>query len=539
VSVDAREGPTGHGAARRLGLAWSAAIFATALALRLAYLPTAGADPTFLHPYLDALWNLQHASAVAGGQLAATQPFYRAPLYTYFLAGLLVLTGGSLLRVHLAQLVLGSLTAVLVGALGARLAGRRVGILAGLLYAGTATVLFFDCELLNAVVFVPLAVVTLLALESVTREPSLRRFLLMGLALGVAALARPDILAFAPVAAALAVGAARRAGWRGLRLLAGAGLVGAGAAIAIAPATLHNAIAGRDRVLISSQGGAIFYVCNNPDADGLAPLMPGPTDTASYAADGTYTDNIESASRFLARRALGHEPRPSEVSRYWSRRAVAWIAADPGAWARLALRKALHLIGGFEVGDQKNLAYFLATWWPFAFLPRWWWLLPLALASLTFPGDRRTRVILGSFALVYGATLVAFVPVERFRLALYPALCILAAVFLVAATAAVGAGRWRGVALRLAFAGALVAVTTSDLTGYTLPERTAAAVARASDSEGRGDDARAERLLVDALAADPGSARGRAAYADFLERHGRHAEARALSDARPPGAITP
>jgi len=511
-----------------LGWRWATLIFAAALALRFAYLPTAAADPTFRRPYLDALWNVQHASAIAHGHLAGSEPFYRAPLYTYFLAGLLFLTGGNLLWVHIAQIVLGSLTAALVGTLGARLIDRWVGMLAGLLYAGTATVLLFDFEFLNAVVFLPLVVTMLLALERATREPSPRRFLETGLALGLAAIARPDILAFVPVALAIAGGAAWRAGWRPSRLLAGGGLLCTGLALAIVPVTIHNAIAGRDSILISSQGGAILYVSNNPRADGYTSVMPGPTDTASYAADGAYTDNIESSSRYLARLALGHEPKPSEVSRYWRDRALAWIMAEPRAWASLVVRKAFYLMGGFEIGDQRNLTFFLDTWPPFAAFPRWWWLFPLALAALTLPGDRRGRLLLGAFAATYGVTLVAFVPEERLRLALYPALCIMAARFLLWAIGMFRSRQLRPLAVRLAFVGALAVAMRWDPTGYTVRERVESRIARASDSERRSDSAAAERLFLDALTIDPSWPNARAGYALFLERHGRESEARAV-----------
>jgi Dolichyl-phosphate-mannose-protein mannosyltransferase len=526
-----RPGSLIRGCARlhTLGWLWSSAIVAAALALRFAYLPVAAADPTFDHPFLDALWNVQHASAIAHGQLAAPHPFYRAPLYTYFLGGVLLSTGGRLLWAHIVQLVIGSLTALLVGTLAARLLGRGVGALAGLLFAATATIVFFDFELVNAIVFLPLVVIALLALERAMRAPSLSRVLAVGVALGLAALARPDILVFTPVAAAVAFAASRRAGWGMVRTAAACAVLGAGLALPIAPVTAYNALVGRDAVLISSQGGAILYVCNNPGADGLAPVMPGPTDTASYAADGTYTDNIESSSRYLARLALGHEPKPSEVSRYWTRRALAWITGHPLAWGRLVLRRAFYLIGGFEIGDQKNLAYYLAAWGPFAFLPRWWWLFPLAVAGLTFPGDRRARLLLAAFALAYGAVLVAFVPVERFRLALYPVVCILAARFIIAGVSSMQARRWRDLALRGALVAALIAVTTWDPTGYTRHERIEAAIARAFDNEAHADPARAERLLLEALAIDPTSRRARTAYAAFLDRHGRPAEARALT----------
>ena len=513
---------------RTLGWRWAAVLWAATLGLRLAYLPTAAADPTFAHPFLDALWNLQHASAVAHGHLTPPHPFYRAPLYTYALGAALAVTGGSVALVHLLQLALGGLTAVLVGTLGARLFGRPVGVLAGLLYGMTATIALFDFEFVNAAVFVPLVVLTLLALDRAARAPSLPSFLAAGGALGIAALARPDILVLAPVAVLVAVVASRRAGWRGARTAAACGVLAGALVLVIAPATAYNAIVGRDAILISSEGGPIFYICNNPRADGLAPVMPGPTNTASYAPDGTYTDNIESSSRYLAGLALGHPPKPSEVSRYWVRRALAWIASDPIAWGKLLARRAFYLVGGFEIGDQKNLAYFLESWWPFTFLPRWWWLLPLAMAGLTVAGELRGRLLLAAFAVAYGAVLVLFVPVERFRLALYPAACILAARFVMHALAWARSHRWRALAPRLALVAVLAVVLCLVPTGYTRHDRAEAAVARASASARHGDAAEAERLYLEALSLEPDSSGARAAYAAFLAAHGRPAEARAV-----------
>jgi hypothetical protein len=515
-----------------LGWRWACLVSATAIALRLWYLGPAAADPAFWHPYLDALWNLQQATAIAHGHLAGSEAFYRAPAYQYFLGGLLRLTGGSLLGVRIAQIILGSLTPVLVAILGARLFSRRVGAVAGMLCASAATLILSDLELLNSVLFLPLLAAALLALDRTCRQPSLPAAFVAGLLFGLAAITRPEILPLMCVGAGLAAVAARRHGWPTRRLAAASAVWGAAALLAVAPVTLHNLVVGRDFVLISSQGGSNFYIGNSAQADGYTPAMPAPTDTASYAANGLYTDNMESSSRFGARLALGHEPIPSEVSRYWTRRALSWIASEPRAWLRLLAHKAFYLIGGFEIGDQKNLAYFLAAWWPFTFLPRWWWLFPLALAGLTLPGDVYQRVFLAACAVTYGATIVVFVVLERYRLALYPLLCILAGRFLVWLCEEVRSRAWRPVILRLALAASVAVAVSWDPTGYTVRERVEANLARATARERRGDPANAERLYLDALTINPGSAHARAAYAAFLARHGRLPEARAVGGSR-------
>jgi hypothetical protein len=522
-----------------LGWRWACLIYGTAIALRLWYLGPAAADPAFWHPYLDSLWNLQQATAIAHGHLAGSEAFYRAPAYQYLLGGLLWLTGGNLLGVRVAQIILGSLTPVLVGLLGARLFSRRVGAVAGMLCAGAATLILSDLELLNSVLFLPLLLAALLALDRMCRQPSLAVGFVAGLLFGLAAITRPEVLPLMCVGAGIAGAAARRHGWRAGRLAAASTVCAAAVLLPVAPVTLHNLVVGRDFVLISSQGGSNFYIGNSAQADGYTPAMPAPTDTASYAANGLYTDNMESSSRFGARLATGHDPTPSEVSRYWARQGLSWIASAPRAWLRLLVHKAFYLIGGFEIGDQKNLAYFLETWPPFTFLPRWWWLFPLALAGFTLPGDVYPRVFLGAFAVTYGATIVAFVVLERYRLALYPLLCILAARFLVWVYEEVRSRTWRPVALRLALAASVAVAVSSDPTGYTVRERVEARVAQATARERRGDTVNAERLYLDALTINPGSAQARAAYAAFLARDGRLPEARAVAGSGLRGGTAP
>jgi 4-amino-4-deoxy-L-arabinose transferase-like glycosyltransferase len=509
-------------------LGWRAAglVFAAALAFRLAYLGKAMLDPSFFTPWLDARGYLQWAQAIAAGNHASPAVFFHAPLYPHWLALMLLLGRGDLVFVRVMQILLGAATAALVGALGARLFGRAAGVLAGLLCATTATLVVFDLELLSESLFVALCVVALLALERTTREPSSGWLFGLGLLLGLAAIARPTVLIFVPVAVLLCAGAARAHEWGWPKTLRGAGIVVLGAILPIVPVTLHNLLVGHDLVLISSQGGVNLFIGNNANADGHTAADLGPTDTPPYAKDGTFTDNIMSSARFLASEAVGRSLKPSEVSAFWFRRALAWIVGQPRAWAALTLRKVLYVTLGFEGGDNKNLTYLFDDWRPFAFMARWWWLFPLAVAGLSAPGARRGRLLLGSFAATYGIAIVGFIVIERFRLPLYPVLCVLAARFVVWSVAAARRRRWGSLAPRLALVGALLVWTNWNPTGYSESERIASRLARAEASEARRDFAEAERLYLAALEIDRLRPNARQAYGGFLVRQGRLGEAR-------------
>jgi hypothetical protein len=190
------------------------------------------------------------------------------------------------------------------------------------------------------------------------------------------------------------------------------------------------------------------------------------------------------------------------------------------------LRKTFYLTGGFEIGDNKNLSSFFAAWPPFGVMPRWWWLLPLAVSGSLLPGRRRGILLLGTFALAYGMSIVAFFVCERYRLPLYPVVCILAARLLLWAGSALRSGSFKELGLRVALAVSLVAWTLWDPTGYTIRERVDGRIARALTWEARGRSGEAEHLLLEALEIAPTWPRARLEYGRFLARHGRGPEAR-------------
>ena len=79
----------------------------------------------------------------------------------------------------------------------------------------------------------------------------------------------------------------------------------------------------------------------------------------------------------------GRELRDSEVSRFWTDKAIEWIRTDPAAWARLMLRK-LHL--STNVAEPWNIRSFTLSrdfsWVLRLPLPAFGWLAPLAVAGI-------------------------------------------------------------------------------------------------------------------------------------------------------------
>lgn len=498
-----------------------------ALVIRVVYVLEMRASPTFAAVDLDPLYNLQWAQAFAAGEDFHPGPFFRAPLYLWFLGGLVRLLGDDPLTLRLAQCVLGALTTGLVYLVGKRAFDRATGFLAAVAAASYWVLVYYDGELLIPTLFVPLTLLTLWLALGYSQRPSLRSALLTGLALGVAALARPNILLFAPLVALWMVARAAPAGAPGAEglkrylckaaLLPGA-LFSASLLVPILPVSAYNTFVADDFALISTQGGVNLWIGNNPDSDGRTAVVPG---TRAGWWTG-YHDAIAQASA-----AEGRDLEPSEVSRHYSARAWDFILGSPAESLGLMLRKAKMLWSHDEIGNNQPVRFFA---YQFSTLAR---LLPLGFALLVSLGAlgwllslRRGNELfpLVGFVPVYAATIVLFFVCSRFRVPLLAPLCIFAAHAALWTFARVRAGE-------LGKAGvALFAVATGMLASYSHPGGT-----EVGDGAGywklgvaygiNGDAAQAELNLRKALEVSPGNTYAMVALAKVLDASGRSTEA--------------
>src|SRR5262245_318636 len=86
-----------------------ALLLGTALVLRVVYVLEQRANPFFAAPIRDGAYHVEWAKALArGGEPYHPGPFFRAPLYPWFLAACFRLFGEGLLLPRLLQCVLGA-----------------------------------------------------------------------------------------------------------------------------------------------------------------------------------------------------------------------------------------------------------------------------------------------------------------------------------------------------------------------------------------------------------------------------------------------
>lgn len=405
-------------AAWRGDLKWVVRIFLLALGIRVIYVIQLKSSPWFFDPVMDPLFHHQWAQAVAAGERFMSGPYFRAPLYTWLLGALYRLCGPDLFIARIVQAGLGALNCGLLFLVGRHAFSRTAGILAGLGAALYWPLVYFDAELLSPVLILLLNLLTACGLLWARVRSGWLPWLASGLALGLSAITRPDILLLGPAAAAWAAALY----WpRGRRIAAAVGALAAGTALPILPVAVRNAVVGGDCVLIASYGGVNLYIGNNPGADGMTAVIPGDP----YAWGAGYAAQIARAEQ-----AAGRRLKPSEVSAWYVRQTWAYVAGHPAEALARVLRKLSYFWTRWEIPNNQDIYFVTSTYTPIVrWLPLGFWLVgPLGLLGLVL-SLRRARATFPVWApvIVYMLIVAAFFASARFRVPAAAFLIVLAA----------------------------------------------------------------------------------------------------------------
>jgi tetratricopeptide (TPR) repeat protein len=208
----------------------------------------------------------------------------------------------------------------------------------------------------------------------------------------------------------------------------------------------RNARAG-DATLLASSGPVNFWIGNGRGADGAWRSLPGQPPA----------ERVEDLA-LHAWRSSG-APTPAAARRYWLARSWHEIREQPGAYAKLLLRKLLQSVQARELVDNRDPGL---EWSQHPLLARWqlplWPLLGAGLLGLALAGREAWRAV-GPWLAVALATCVGFLALGRYRLALLPPLVVGAAFLLTTLQAAVRRRRYAklaGLALALGVVLAIV-----------------------------------------------------------------------------------
>lgn len=499
------------------------AVFLLAFALRAVFL-----QQWLELPYLSALssdaWAYDRwALEILDNGLLRHTAFYQSPFYPYFLAGFYKLFGHQPAGVLWLQGAADAGTCLLVMRAGERAFSPRAGLWAGLLCA-LYRPFIFSAAVPGKETFAVLsaALFALLALRAGESGRG-RDYFYCGLAGGWAALLRTNALLLLP---ALLLWAWQKNSFKQVLKTAALPLL-LGAALPVLPATLHNYAAGGGFVPVTYNGGFTFFLGNNPEAAGAG----------GYPAGFSSNPLLEETQpALLAEEALGRPLKPAEISAFWLRKGLSYIAENPAAWLRLTAAKFFLFWNRYEIPDNYDLQFISANFgtllgWP---------LVSFALAGCFGAAGlficRRAEAsgLLLVLFLAYFASLLPFWMTDRYRLPAAVLLLPLAGGLLEYAAAALRAGQRLRAAKPFLAASPLILLCLLPTPFSRSFSAAAGWVQLAVVYAETGDGAGAVRAFEMAEAADPAALTPEllAAAASFLERRGDQEAAAVLRAAR-------
>jgi hypothetical protein len=343
--------------------------------------------------------------------------FQQAPLYTYWVAALLGVSGHSLSVVLLAQLLVGSLQPLVMFALGRRLFDARVGLLAAALSALYGPLIFHQGTLLRDWLPALLEPIGLLLLLRAWRRHRRRDWALAGAALGVALLAKETVLLFLPL---VLLWLLWRHGASLKKVIVPAVCLLGGLVLAVSPLIARNAIVGAPLLAFSNRAAEGFIVGNAADGFPIGLLLPPSMKKILWRSDG----RLFGVVRETLQTYEGH----------WG-----WFLGHQG----LKLRG---LVDPLEVPDNLAFSYGEEISPVLRFTLGYGIIFPLGLAGFVFalPRWRITLPLILSAVSTLGGILFSIVH-ARYRLALVPTLILFGAAGAAGCVDLVRSGRWRHV----------------------------------------------------------------------------------------------
>ena len=393
-------------------------ILAISLITNIAFVIESHREEVFRIPTLDAATYHKKALSINAGDAPSSDPFWQPPLYPYALSTLYRIAPDSTLAVRICHSLLGVLTILMVFALAKRVAPPPWAFIAAVTACFYGPLLFFCSQLLPTGLATFLDTLVLLLGLNFLHKPTPARGLICGVALGLAALAVPNILVLLPVFVFCALRFTSKANNR-RRLWGPVFSLAAGVLICISPVTIRNYMVSGELVPISTNGGINLYIGNNPDTEATIRIRAG-----------------LDWNRLVAKPfAEGGATSESEAQTYFFRRVAAYAFRKPWSFASGLIVKTWHLANSREIPRNIDIYTFRGysifmrslVWRLGSFCFPFGLILPLAILGMATTVRRnRNCACLMSAVAVYAASVVLFFPTTRYILPMTPCIIVFA-----------------------------------------------------------------------------------------------------------------
>ncbi len=436
-------------------------IFLLALFLRALHFQFFYGHPFFDHPIIDGLAYHQKALHILADGSSPKEVFFQDPLYPRFLVAIYSIFGVNFTPVYAVQMLLGSLIPVALYYMVLKLLSKKTAILASLIAACYPTFIFYDVLLMKESLGLFLCVAAFWSIiTAVYSSKSVWLLFPTGILYGLAVMTRGNLLLFSPFLVVWILFSVHPIETMKKRIKASV-ILAAGVTLAILPVSLRNYFVGGEFVLLTAQGGANFFLGNNPESDGASGRPKFIRKTPVYEKDDF---------RAEAEKRLGRPLSAKEVDDYWFEQGIRFIKEQPAAFLKLTLRKFLLFFNYFEIPDNYNIYYFHKIS-PILKMPfiRYGLIVPLALTGMLMnSGKFRKLMLLYLFIIVYAGTVIIFHVYARYRLTAAPFFIIFAASALIAYYEMITKRNWKKLMVFLSFSIIFWFFSHMDVANYTL-----------------------------------------------------------------------
>ncbi|MEW5694157.1 MAG: tetratricopeptide repeat protein [Candidatus Hydrogenedentota bacterium] len=361
---------------------------------------------------MDAKIHTELALNFFEGHPLSKPPFFRAPLYPLFLRIIIGLFEYNPLILTVIQSLLGILSVIILSLIVYEITENNyLFLITAFISAFHWPFIYYEGEILIETFYIFLVLLFHLFIFKGLKSNNKYYILFSGFIAGLSAITRPNIL-IVLLAYLLIIAFAKN-----YRRYFSFFMIPLAAPIFVI--TFINYIYGKDTLLISSQAGINFYIGNNRFSDGCSAVYPeGRQDWW-----GGYIDSFR-----IAEEELNRELKPSEVSRFWFKKALLDIKSYPLVWLKTLFRKTLFFINNFEISNNSPIYYFkdLSRVMHLPLLS-FGIIFTFSIVGLFFIRRYIFSTFIFSYVILYSFSVIAFFVNSRYRLPVVPFFIILAA----------------------------------------------------------------------------------------------------------------
>ena len=313
-------------------------ILAIGFILRMIYILETQNSPFIQNLFSDSKIYFDWAKELSNSnKWFGKEVFFMSPGYPYFLAFIFKFFGPSILAVRILQALINTATIFLIYKTTRNLFDRNTGYVAASIAAVYSIFIFFSGAVFGETIQTFFVTALIYFLSKNQENYRHNKWFLSGLMLGLASLFRANILIVFPALFIWIAYSFYKSENLKKELKRTLIFLFIGTAIPILPVTLNNFFAGKEFVLLTSNGGINFYLGNNDKALGV------------YSTPKDFDFFKDMAGINYAQKLTHKKLTPSESSSYWYNQGLKFITSYPVDALSLTLKKVL-----FFFDDDEN-----------------------------------------------------------------------------------------------------------------------------------------------------------------------------------------